>query len=128
MNKEALSNNNTDSHLKVINKSKGDIVVAGKVLWAGTSELRRKGLLGISSLDPIEGIYIVPSGWVHTFGMKFSIDIAFLSKKGKVLAVHHSLKPNRLSKLIFRAEGVLELSSGRLLDTDTEVGDLLEFV
>jgi uncharacterized membrane protein (UPF0127 family) len=83
--------------------------------------------LGRESLEPSEGIYIIPSGWVHTFGMKFPIDIAFLSKKGKVLAVHHSLKPNRLSKLIFRAEGVLELPAGRLKTTNTEKGDVLLF-
>lgn len=128
MSNKDLNNSQPESDLKVINISKTDIIVADNVLWAGTSEQRRKGLLGKDELDPYEGIYIVPSGWIHTFGMKFPIDVAFLSKKGEVLAIHHSLKPNRLSKLIFRAEGVLELSSGRLKASNTEVGDILTFV
>jgi uncharacterized membrane protein (UPF0127 family) len=58
--------------------------------------------------------------------MQFAIDVAFLAKDGHLLTVHHSLKPNRLSKIVFRAEGVLELSAGRLRVTDTEVGDIIE--
>jgi uncharacterized membrane protein (UPF0127 family) len=44
-----------------------------------------------------------------------------------VLALHHNLKPNRLSKIVLRAQGVLELSAGRLRATDTEVGDIIQF-
>jgi uncharacterized membrane protein (UPF0127 family) len=58
--------------------------------------------------------------------MRFPIDVAFLSKDGRVLTVHHSLKPNRLSRIAIRAEGALELSAGRLRATGTEVGDVIE--
>ncbi len=77
---------------------------------------------------PDEGIYLVPCEGVHTFGMKFPIDVAFLDSKGTVLAVHHGLKPWRISKLLFRARGVLELAAGRLRQTETEIGDVLEFL
>ena len=59
--------------------------------------------------------------------MKFPIDVAFLDAGGMVIALHHSLKPWRLSKIIFRAEGVLELAAGRLRETGTQVGDVIEF-
>jgi uncharacterized membrane protein (UPF0127 family) len=68
-------------------------------------------------------MYIVPTQWIHTFRMRFPIDVAFLARDGRVLAVHHHLKPNRLSRIVLRAEGALELSAGRLRATDTEVGD-----
>ena len=83
--------------------------------------------MGRSRLDSEEGIYIVPCGWIHTFRMKFPIDVAFLGKDGRVLAVHHSLKPNRISRIVLRAQGVLELSAGRLRATDTGVGDIIQF-
>ena len=112
--------------LQAVNLSKECTVVARSVDWAGTSALRRRGLLGRTGLDPEEAMYIVPCQWIHTFRMQFPIDVAFLAKDGRVLAIHHSLKPNRISKLVFRAEGVLELSADRLNATHTEVGDIVE--
>ncbi|MBU8932646.1 MAG: DUF192 domain-containing protein [candidate division Zixibacteria bacterium] len=101
--------------------------MASSVEWAGTSDERRRGLLGRSGMDFMHGIYIVPCQCVHTFRMKFPIDVAFVGSDGCLLAVQHNLKPNRISKLIFRAEGVLELASGRLHDTDTDIGDIIKF-
>lgn len=111
--------------LVAVNVTKGTIV-AGRVMWAGTGEARRRGLLGRTELPAEEGLYIVPCEWVHTFRMRFAIDIAFLDRDGRVLTVHHSLKPNRLSRLVWRADGVLELAAGRLSETRTEVGDIIE--
>ena len=124
---EQNNDNQFKSILKVVNISKGATVVANCVELAGTSAERRQGLLDRSSINHDQGMYIVPSQCVHTFRMKFIIDIAFLAADGRVLAMQHSLKPNRISKLIFRAEGVLELAAGRLKDTDTQVGDIFEF-
>lgn len=114
-------------YVEVVNSSKNQALIAGRVLWAGTSEERRRGLLGRTRLGPDEGIYLVPCEWVHTFGMKYAIDIAFVAPDGVVLSVQHSLRPWRLSKLIWRAEGVLELAGGRLRETGTCQGDRLEF-
>ena len=113
--------------LQAVNVSKGDRIVACRVEWAGTSAQRRRGLLGRNELDPEEGIYLVPCEWIHTFRMQFPIDVAFLADDGRVLAVHHGLRPNRLSKIVLSAEGVLELSAGRLEATDTDVGDIIQF-
>lgn len=110
-----------------INTSKGNRVIANRVLWAGTGAERRKGLLGRTEMSPDEGMYITPCECVHTFGMKFPIDVAFLDAEGRILRVHHALKPRRLSRLVFRADGVLELAAGRLQETNTEVGDVVAF-
>jgi uncharacterized membrane protein (UPF0127 family) len=111
--------------LRAINVTK-HTAVASRVHWAGTSEERRRGLLGRSSIDADEAVYIVPSQWIHMFGMRFAIDVAFLAPDGRVLCVHHRIKPNRLSRLVWRAEGALELAAGTLEATDTEVGDMIE--
>jgi len=125
--KGTKATNPLEPSLQAVNVSKGGRIVARRVEWAGTSAQRRRGLLGRSGLDPEEGIYIVPCEWIHTFRMQFPIDVAFLARDGRVLAVHHSLRPNRLSRIVLRAEGVLELSAGRLRATDTDVGDIVQF-
>lgn len=122
-----IKNNPVEPPLRAINISKDGIILAEQVEWAGTSAERRHGLLGRSSLDPEAGMYIAPTQWIHTFRMKFAIDIAFMDCHGRVLTVHHALKPNRLSKISLGAEGALELSAGRLRATNTEVGDIIKF-
>lgn len=112
--------------LRVVNVSR-DIVVARRVLWAGTSETRRRGLLGRNTIAGDEGMYIVPTQWIHMFGMQFPIDVAFLASDGRVLHVHHGLQPNRLSRLVWRAEGALELAQGALRESGTVAGDILQF-
>jgi uncharacterized membrane protein (UPF0127 family) len=111
--------------VSAVNTTNGE-VLARRVVWAGTSAERRRGLLGRHSLAEDEGIYIVPCQWIHMFGMKFPIDVAFLNSEGRVLCVHHDLRPNRLSRMVLRAEGVLELASGRLNATSTVVGDTID--
>lgn len=110
---------------QAVNLSKG-LTVASRVEWAGTSETRRRGLLGREDIDADEGAYIVPTQWIHMFGMQFPIDVAFLDPDGRVLHVCHALEPNRLSPIVWRAEGALELAAGVLQATGTEVGDIIE--
>ncbi len=111
--------------LRAVNSTRGT-VVAERVTWA-TGDARQRGLLGRTSLDPDEGMYIVPTHWIHMFGMRFSIDVVFLSKRGRVVAVQHGLKRNRVSRLVPSAEGALELPAGTLRATQTAVGDQIEF-
>ena len=113
---------------QVVNVAKGNVVIAQKVAWAGSSADRRQGLLGRSGLSADEGIYLVRCEWLHTFGMGFPIDVAFISSSGQILAIYHGLKPNRLSKIVFRAEGALELSAGTLRVTNTAIGDAVQFL
>jgi uncharacterized membrane protein (UPF0127 family) len=114
-----------EEYLQAVNVTK-DSLVASRVSLAITSEERRRGLLGRRQMDSDEGLYIVPTQWIHMFGMQFPIDVAFLSSSGRVLWVHHHIKPNRLSRLVWRAEGALELPAGALQASGTEVGDTIE--
>lgn len=100
-------------------------VIASRISWAGTSDERRRGLLGRTHLDRDEGVYIVPTQWIHMFGMRFPIDVAFLASDGRVLHMHHGLKPNRLSRLVWKAEGALELAEGALHAADVSPGDII---
>ena len=117
---------NGELHLLIRNLTRGT-VLADKAVVADTSEKRRTGLLKHTGLAAGEGLWIKPSEGVHTFGMKFAIDVIFVAKKGAVL----KLRPNMVRRRIafcLRAHSVVELPTGVILASDTAVGDQLEFV
>ncbi len=93
---------------------------------ADSSAKRRTGLLKHSELVPGDGLWIVPCEGVHTFAMKFAIDIVFLNKKRVVRKIRNSV-PKRRIALDLMAHSVLELPAGTMVATRTEVGDQLEF-
>lgn len=93
---------------------------------ADTSELRRTGLLKRKSLESGQGLWIVPCEAVHTFFMKFAIDIVYLDRQRKVKKAVGSVMPWRLSACLV-AHSTLELPSGTIAGTGTQAGDQLEF-
>ena len=99
--------------------------IASQVLKADDAASRGRGLLGRESLSPAEGLWIVPCPMIHTFFMKFSIDVVFLSRKLEAVRVMENLRPWRLSPWVWRAHSVLELAGGSLRGS-VEVGDQLE--
>jgi len=109
----------------VRNQSRGTLL-ADRADIANTSVKRKIGLLRHSKLDPGEGLWITPCEGVHTIGMKFPIDVLFLSKKRKVLKIRAAMPRWRMS-MCLTAHSVLELPSGTAAATETVRGDLLEF-
>ncbi len=86
---------------------------------------RAKGLLGRDSLDDDAGLYIAPCKQVHTFGMRFPIDVAFVGRHGEVRHVVHAMAPKRIGRIVLSAKGALELRAGRLAELDVAKGDRL---
>ena len=101
-------------------------VVAEAADVADTSATRRTGLLKHEALRPGEGLWIVPCEAVHTFGMKFDIDVLYLNKAKKVVKLRERMPKRRISAC-FSAHSVLELPSGMASATATVSGDQLEF-
>lgn len=126
MGRGSLGSDLAPAIVRAVNVTK-QAVVAERVEWAGTSRDRRRGLLGRTSLAPGHALYLAPCQWIHMFGMRFPIDVAFLAGDGKVLAVHESLRPNRISRLVWTAAGVLELPATTLAATGTRPGDRITF-
>ena len=92
---------------------------------ADTSRTRLFGLLGRRGLDTGGGIWIKPSSGVHTFFMSFSIDVVGLDDNLKVVKLWRTLVPFRVTSISFKMRSVLELPSGVISQTGTEVGDQL---
>ena len=77
-------------------------------------------------MAPEEGLWIVPCPMIHTFFMKFAIDVLFLDKDLRVVRVLEGLKPWRVSPWVFRAHSVLEFAGGALQGS-VRAGDCLEW-
>jgi uncharacterized membrane protein (UPF0127 family) len=93
---------------------------------ADTSEKRRTGLLKHKSLEPGDGLWIVPCESVHTFFMKFPIDLVYVDKRQKVRKVRNAVPAWRLSACL-SAHSVVELPAGTAERSGTKVGDVLVF-
>jgi uncharacterized membrane protein (UPF0127 family) len=115
--------------VQVRNKTKGTLICK-LCLFAETWLQRLIGLMGRKSLGREEGLLLTKAaGGVHTCFMRFAIDVAYLNERGQVIAVKENMKPWRIWIVRDRsAVMALELPSGRLKETATEVGDLLEFL
>ncbi|HHZ20474.1 MAG TPA: DUF192 domain-containing protein [Firmicutes bacterium] len=74
--------------------------------------LRLKGLLGKEGLSPKEGLLLAPCRSVHTIGMKFAIDLVFLDKDNRVLAVYRNVPPGKPGITVKNAAKVLETAAG----------------
>jgi len=97
--------------------------LATEVKVADTLFTRMKGLLGRKELPFGEALWIKPCFSVHTFFMKFPIDVIFLNKKNQVIAAVSNLTPNRMTRLYPQSFSVLELPTGTIAASNTEVGD-----
>ena len=84
---------------------------------------RRRGLLGRSEVDG--AVVLDPCRWVHTVGMRFSIDVAFLDADGVVLDVV-TMKPQRIGRPRPAARHVIEADAGAFERWQLRVGDLVE--
>ena len=114
------------SKLKVqVRNQTRDTVLGTSVDMADTSEKRRTGLLKHKRLAAGEGLWIVPCESVHTFFMKFPIDLVYLDKSRKVRKVRKAVPAWRMSACL-TAHSILELPAGTIAATGTEKGDQLE--
>jgi uncharacterized membrane protein (UPF0127 family) len=86
---------------------------------------RMKGLLGKRELSAGEGLLIQPAPSIHTWFMRFPIDVVFLAKNGDVLKVSPSVRPWRM-RSCRRAFAVLELPAGEAERRGIAVGDHIE--
>ncbi len=100
--------------------------LATKVRKADNFLTRLVGLLKRTNLGPEEALWLIPSKGIHTIGMKFPIDVVFLSKSNVVLGIISGLVPYRISGVRLWGHSVLELPKGTLKKSRTEVGDELE--
>ena len=111
----------------VIRHSQTGAVVADRIEAALDSATRRKGLLGRDGLADGAALVIAPSNAVHTFSMRFAIDVLFVQRSGLVVKVRSSMPKSRISASL-KAFAVIELPAGAAARAGVRAGDRLEIV
>jgi uncharacterized protein len=110
--------------LRVVNtRQKWEL--GNRVALADRWLLRLRGLLGHPAPEPGQGLLLTPCKSVHMYGMRYPLDIAFLDRTGRVVALYPSLKPGSRTGWHRDASHALELPAGSFSKSGTIVGDVL---
>ncbi len=102
-----------------------DTLLGDAIEVAEDSRARAKGLLGRDGLADGAGLWILPCEAVHTFFMRFVIDVVYIDRKRRVRKAVRRLVPWRVSGYL-PAHSVIELPAGTIERTNTQKGDQLE--
>ncbi|HTB97235.1 MAG TPA: DUF192 domain-containing protein [Terracidiphilus sp.] len=100
-------------------------LIASRVELAGTGAKRTKGLLGRTGMSSGEALWIVPCEAVHTFGMKFALDLIYLDRERRIRKIRRNVPPWRLSGCL-TAHSVLELAAGSIDEAMAQPGDMVD--
>jgi uncharacterized protein len=93
---------------------------------ASTFLQRAIGLLGRKALPKNEALYFPNASSVHTIGMRFAIDVVYLDEQHRIVEIHRSLKPFRVS-WCRNARSLCEFSEGAALELRLLKGNALPF-
>jgi uncharacterized protein len=128
MRKAFHSRNSDDQNptYRVRNLTRG-VEIASRAEIATSSARRSKGLLGRTEFLPGEALWILPCESVHTFGMKFAIDLVYLDRHLRIRKIRRNVPPWRIS-VCLTAHSVIELPAGTIQPGNPDVGDVVEVV
>lgn len=104
-----------------------DTEIASWVERPSTFLGRAIGLLYRSTLPEGAALLLDPCRSVHTFGMRFRIDVLFLDPQGQVVRVYRLLRPLRFTRFCMNARSALEVAAGTIDRTGTKIGDRVLF-
>ena len=102
-------------------------MIADTLEGAFDSQSRNRGLLGRDSLERGHALIIAPGSVVHTFFMRFPIDILFVARDGRVLKTRIAVPARRIAGSL-TALAVIEFAAQTLEQSDTRRGDRVAVV
>ena len=115
---------------RAINQTRGTVLCA-QIEEAATAVARGRGLMGRAGLAPGEGMLIgsgpLPLMWIHTFFMRFPIDLVFLDRADRIVRIAPNVKPWRLTAPLLGARAVLEIEAGAAARNSSLAGDQVSF-
>jgi uncharacterized protein len=101
-----------------------DAIVCEHCTVARNPLTRMRGLLGRRSLGDGEGMLLQPAGSVHTFFMRFPIDVVFLDADRRIVRIASNVRPWRAAGAK-KAKSVLELAAGEAARVGMTAGSIL---
>lgn len=103
---------------------RNNTVLAEHLEIAATSRARRRGLLGRDQLPSGHGLAIAPCQAVHTWSMRFAIDVIALDRQGRVLKFWSGVTARRV-RVCWSAFAIIELPAGAIVAAGLARGDRL---
>jgi uncharacterized membrane protein (UPF0127 family) len=113
--------------MRIINL-RNNAVLANKARVANTYWSRLIGLLNRHSLEQGEALILKPSYSIHTLFMRFTIDVIFLDKTGRIIGALPLFRPFRISPIYPNSGVTIELPANTLKMTKTQVGDTIKIL
>ena len=112
-------------YVQVLNVTRQRSVLGNRIEVAETHWQRTRGLLGRPAIQPGQGMMLTGCRGVHTWGMRYRLDIIMLDRHGRVVRTYSEFAPWRVTAWQLRAAHTLELPAGTITATTTQVGDTL---
>lgn len=110
---------------KYLTVSINDKIISSECENANTVVTRFLGLMFRKSMPEGHSLLLEPCNQIHTFNMRFDIDVVTLDKGNRVLAVFDSVPSGKCKKAIKGGRKVLELNAGEAKKFDIKCGDTL---
>ncbi|MEA2447680.1 MAG: uncharacterized protein QOK47_1317 [Actinomycetota bacterium] len=103
----------------------GEEVVARRIRFADSAWGRMRGLMFVPHMPPDEALVLDPARQVHTFGMRFNIDVIFCDDEWNVVHLVRRMRPGRITRWVRHGRRVIELPGGAVPQA-LSAGDRLE--
>lgn len=112
------------AHGLLLRNERTGMTVAASLVPAFDSKTRRRGLLAHTSLPDGTAMLIAPTNAIHTFFMKFPIDVAFVARDGRIVKIRSAMPAWRIAAA-WGAYAVVEMAAGALARSGTRHGDIV---
>ncbi len=109
----------------IIYNSSKNILIADNVKVAKNFITRSIGLLSKKDINPNEALIIKPCNAVHTFFMKFNIDVLYIDKNNKVLSIFENISNSKILPINFKCAYVIELKAQNIKNK-ISINDIIE--
>lgn len=110
--------------MKIYNSTQ-NYVIAENAKVADNFFSRSVGLLSRKHLNENEALIIKPCGSIHTFFMRFAIDVLFVNKKNEVIAFYDNVSPWRVLPIHLTSSYVIELPAGKIANKKILKNDII---
>lgn len=103
-----------------------DKILFNHLVIADSFFTRLKGWLGKNAVSENEALLIKPCRSVHSFGMKFTIDVLFINSEQVIVGIFENLEANHLTLTVKQADYVVEIKGGLINKLNIEIGQIIE--
>ncbi|WP_158737979.1 DUF192 domain-containing protein [Alteribacillus sp. YIM 98480] len=103
-------------------------MVAEEVKGAYAFVKRLKGLMFTKQIPENFALHIAPCPSIHTFFMKYPIDVLYLNNRHEIVGMEEEVAPGKFGKRFRGTRSVVELPSGKIKTSNVKVGQILAFV